>query len=105
MKHAIRKIVFLLAFSSLLLMMGCSGSGGGYTSVHYGVYDGYGYPYGYGYGGCCYDDIDVDIDRPDREDRIERREQVRTHAASRAGSSVSMGRPARMSRGGGGHRR
>jgi len=98
MKELIRKLVLLLAFFSLLFLTACSGSGGGYTSVSYGVYGGYGYPYGYGYG---YDDIDVNIDRPDREQHVERRENVRT----RSGSSAGMGRPARMSRGGGGRRR
>ncbi len=102
MKQRISKLIFLLAISSLLFLTGCSGSGGGYTSVSHGIYGGYGYPYGYGYG---YDDIDVNIERPDREDRIERRNNVRTHAASRSRSSTGMGRPARMSRGGGGRRR
>ena len=101
MEQVIKKLVFLLALSSLLFLTGCSGSGGGYTSVSYGVYGGYGYPYGYGYG---YRDVDVDIDRPNREGRTERRENVRTNAASRSGSS-GMGRPAGMSRGGGGRRR
>ncbi len=99
MEQVSKKLVFLLALSSFLFLTAC-GSGGGYTSVSYGVYGGYGYPYGYGYR-----DVDVDIDRPDREERTERRDNVRTNAASRSGASAGMGRPARMSRGGGGRRR
>lgn len=100
MEQVLRKLVFLLAFASLLFLTACSGSGGGYTSVSYGVYGGYGYPYGYGYN-----NVDVNIDRPDRDQRVERREDVRTQAVSRSGSSAGMGRPAGMSRGGGGRRR
>lgn len=99
MEQPIKNIVFLLALFSLLFFTGCSGSGGGSTAVYSGIYS------GYGYGDCCYDDIDVDIDRPDRDERIERRENARTQAASSSRSSAGMGRPARMSRGGGGRRR
>ncbi len=103
MKQVIKKLAFLLALSSLLFIAGCTGSGGGYSTTSYGVYSGYGYPAGYGYGSRYrYDDIDIDIDRHDRvENRVDRRENVRTHSASRSG----MGRPAGMSRGGGGRRR
>ncbi len=100
MGQVIKKLLLLLALSSLLFLTACSGSGGGYTSVSYGVYGGYGYPYGYGYN-----NVDVDIDRPNKEQRIERRDNVKTHAVSRSGSSAGIGRPARMSRGGGGRRR
>ncbi len=109
MKYILRKIVLLLALSSLLLITGCTGSGGGYTSVNYGVYGGYGYPAGYGYGGCCYDnDIDVDINRNhlDREQRVETRQNVSERSPSHSGSFSGMGRPSGgMSRGGGGRRR
>ena len=102
MKQVIKTLAFFLALSSLLFISGCSGSGGGYSSTSYSVYSGYGYPAGYGYG-YRYDDIDIDIDRNDRmEARVDRRANVRTHTASRSGS---MGRPAGMSRGGGGRRR
>jgi hypothetical protein len=108
MKPFIRQFVILLALSGVLLLTACSSSGGGYGSGGYGVYDDYGYPYrGYGYGGCCYDDDDHHHDRPDRPNRGEG-----TSFQTRPGTSLTrpgpsgggMGRPARMSRGGGGLR-
>ena len=96
MKQLLKITVFLLALSFLLVIGGCGGSGGGYSSTHYGVYSGYGYGYGYGR------DVDVRVNRSTRNERIETRNNVRS---SRSGSPASMGRPARMSGGGGGRRR
>ena len=99
MKNFIRLSVILLSLSGALLLTACSSSGG-YGSGGYGVYDDYGYPYrGYGYGRCCYRDDDRHNDRPDRPNRGE------GTSLTRPGSSGGgMGRPARMSRGGGGLR-
>lgn len=106
MKHSIRQFVILLALFGVLLLTGCSSSGGGYRSGGYGgVYDDYGYPHrGYGYGGCCYDDDDRHNNRPDRPNRGDG-----TSFQTRPGTSLTrpspsgggMGRPAAMSRGGG----
>ncbi|MGI9321806.1 MAG: VOC family protein [Thiogranum sp.] len=95
MKQFIRLFVNLLTLSGVLLVTGCSSSGGGYGSGGYDVYDNYGYPhYGYGYGRrCCYDDHDHD--RPDRPNRDGTRLTRPGH------SGGGMGPPARMSRGGG----
>jgi len=104
MKQSIRPFVILLALSGVLLLTGCSGSGGGHSSVHYGVYSGYGYPY-YGSGGNNYyyynnrPNRPNRPDRPDRPDRPNRPERPTTLPAQRPGGG--MGRPA-MSRGGGG---
>ena len=108
MKQSIRPFVIFLALSGVLLLTGCSGYGGGYSSVNYGVYNGYGYPY--------YDNDNNNYyyynrrnknDRPDRPDRPER---PTTLPAQRPGGGMTrpsfgggMGRPAGgMARGGGG---
>jgi len=101
MKQSIRPFVILLAFSGLLLLTACSSSGT--STVHYGVYSGYGNRY--------YGDIDNHYyynrpDRPDRPNRPDRPIQPDrpgrpvTLPAQRPGGG--MGRPAGISRGGGG---
>ncbi len=103
----------LLALTGVLLLVGCSGSG--YSTVHYGVYSGYGYPF--------YDD-DIDhyhyYNRPNHPNKPGRpgagtsiQPRPGTSFQTRPGTSFTrpglsgggMGRPARMSRGGGGRRR
>ena len=104
MKQSIRPFVIFLALSSVLLLTACSGSGGGYSSVHYGVYSGYGYPY-YGRGDNNYyyynnrPNRPNRPDRPDRPNRPNRPERPVNLPAQRPGGG--MGRPA-ISRGGGG---
>jgi hypothetical protein len=98
MKQSIRLFVTFLAFSAVLLLTGCSGSGGGHSSVHYGVYSGYGYPY---YGGGDNNYYYNNPNNPSRPDRPNNRpERPTTLPAQRPGGG--MGRPAGMSIGGGG---
>jgi hypothetical protein len=114
MKRFIRLFVISLAFPGVLLLTGCTGYGGGYSSGNYSVYSGYGYPY-YGNGGYYYDDDDHHHrpnrpDRPDRPDRPVSPERPVNLPAQRPGGGMNrpgggMGRPAGMSRGGGGGRR
>ncbi len=103
MNQSIRPFVILLALSAVLLLTGCSGSGGSYSSVHYGVYSGYGYPY-YGRGDNNYYYYNKNNrpnrpNRPDRPDRPIRPDRPSTQPIQRPAGG--MGRPA-MSRGGGG---
>jgi len=104
MKQSIRPVVIFLALSGVLLLSGCSGSGGSYSSVHYGVYSGYGYPY-YGRGGDNYYYYNNRPNRPDRPDRPNRPDRPTTLPAQRPGGGMtrpSMGRPSGgMARGGG----
>jgi len=98
MKQSIRPFVILLACSGVLLLTACSSSGSSTSTVHYGVYTGYGYPY-YRY------DVDNNYyynrpDRPDRPNRPIRPERPVTLPVQRPGGG--MGRPAGISRGGGG---
>ena len=114
MKQFVRRFATLLALPGLLLLTGCSTSGGGSGgSANYGVYGGYGYPYyRYGYDDCCYGDRDYD--REDvQERRQDRRENISNNPNVQPGSrpSGSMGRPSGMQmsrparRAGGGRRR
>ncbi len=107
--------MIFLALSGVLLLTGCSGYGGGYSSVNYGVYSGYGYPY---YGNdndnyYYYNNRPNNPNRPNRPDRPDRPispERPTTLPAQRPGGGMSrpsfgggMGRPAGgMARGGGG---
>ena len=117
MQLSSRQFLIFLILSAPFFLTGCTSSGGGYTSVSYGVYGGYGgyggYGYGYGYGGCCYNDPDRP-DRPDRPNRPDKPDRPdRPTKPSRPSiqpinrSSSRMGRPSSMgmSRGGGGGRR
>jgi len=109
MKQLIKRFMILLVFPGVLLLAGCASSGDGslsvYGSVSLGAYGGYGYP-GYGYGGYPYrPGVPVYPNRPDRPDRPDRPakpDRPSTQPVHR--SSGSMGRPSRMS-GGGGRRR
>lgn len=97
MKQSIRPFVILLAFSGVLLLTACSSSGS--STVHYGVYSGYGYRY-YDYDNDNYY-YSNRPDRPDRPIRPNRPERPVTLPAQRPGGG--MGRPAGgISRGGGG---
>lgn len=100
MKQSIRPIIALLALSGVLLLAACSN--GGYSTVHYGVYSGYGYPY-YGHGHDHYYYYDNKPDRPDRPDRPNRPDRPSIQPVHRPGGG--MGRPSGISRGGGGRGR
>lgn len=126
MEILIRRVLFLLALSSVLFLAGCGTSGGSYSGSSTVVYSGYGYPH-YRYGYCCYDDDDHDHrpDRPNRPDHPVRPDRPLrpTHPIARperpsfkpmtrpAGgmgrpSGAGMkSRPARVSRGAGARRR
>ena len=98
MKQSIRPFIIFLAFSAVLFLTGCSSSGGSYSSVHYGVYSGYGYPY-YGRGGGNYYYYNNKPNKPNRPNRPNRPERPVNLPAQRP--TGGMGRPA-VSRGGGG---
>jgi hypothetical protein len=104
MKQSIRPFVTLLALSAVLLLTAC-GTSSGTSSVHYGVYSGYGYPY-YGRGGDNYY-YDNRPNRPNRPDRPDRPDRPTTQPVQRPGGGMTrpgggMGRPAGgMARGGG----
>ena len=94
MKQIIKLFVILLFLSGVLFLTGCSG-GSGHTSVHYGVYGGYGYPHhGYGYH------HDHDYDRPDRPDKPDRPDRpIHKPKPDRPSvKPVSRPRPASMGR-------
>ena len=105
MRLFIGLLVMSLASSGVLLLSGCSTSGGGYGSANDGVYSGYGYPQYDNDRYYYYKDNDNHDNRPDRPDRPVR---PTTLPAQRPGGGMSrpgggMGRPAGgMSRGGGG---
>ena len=101
MKNFTRLFVISLAFSDVLLLSGCSTSGGGYSSGNYGVYSDYRYPY-YGSSNNNYYYYNKS-NNPNRPDRPNRPERPTTLPAQRPGGG--MGRPAGMPRGGGGGRR
>jgi len=106
MKQFIRPFVIFLALFGVLLLSGCSGSGGGTSSVHYGVYSGYGYPYYYDDDSDYYyyrrdhynrPDNPNRPDRPNKPDRPTKPGRPSTQPVYGGG----MGRPTGMSRGGG----
>ena len=99
MKNFTRLFVISLAFSSVLLLSGCSTYGGGYSSGNYSVYSSYGYPY-YGHDNDNYYYYNNKPNNPNRPDRPDRPGRPTTLPAQRPGGG--MGRPAVMPRGGGG---
>ena len=97
MKQSIRLSAMFLSLSGVLLLSACSGTGG-YSTVHYGVYSGYGYP-SYG-GGNNYYYYNNRPNNPNRPDRPVRPERPSTQPVQRPGGG--MGRPVRAPPGGGG---
>ncbi len=103
MKQPIRLFVIFLTFSGILLLTACSG--GGRTSVTYGVYSGYGSSYyGSNNDNYYYYNRRTNINRPNRPNRPIRPNRPSTRPAFGGGMSRpagGMGRPSGMGRGGG----
>jgi hypothetical protein len=98
---------FAAVWLGLAMVTGCESTGGGSSSANVGVYYGVGFYDPWYYGGYNDQDIDIDInppDRPDRPDRPVRPEQpiAQPRTSSQRSTPSIPSTPAPAFRGGGG---